>query len=187
MDTKLYVEKLYVALGTQPHDPSWLIAAAELLSIDIEVLKKPNWYLSHWEASWGKLEFLAKEEGTAFIWHRTDGSEPVADLTPNEQVPYNIQAARFGLMAKIVETLPELMQLSYVKVGWPECWTRCTLTFNDQPIEEVITADAILGTCEFYVKSKGKRVLSIDGDEFVTAKVAGKVRIIVNPETRSFF
>lgn len=187
METKLYIEKLYQAVGAQPHDPTWLINASELLGIDCKILQEPNWHLTHWESTWGLLEFSLYEERIILVWHRTDGSEPLADLTPDTDVPHHIQAVRAALMAKIVQTLPELRQLSYVRVGWPINWTKCTLTLDDKPIREVIKADALLGTCERYLKDNGKMVKSTDGESFVTVKNTGRVRIFVGDESNAIF
>ncbi len=114
-------------VAAQPNDGPWLIEAAQLLSLEPDLLMKEDWTSTAWPSTWGSLEVIINEEVRVLIWHRPDGAGPAADTTPESIVSLNLKAVRFALLAEIASILPNLKQLSYAEVGHPHNWKSCEI------------------------------------------------------------
>lgn len=174
-------------VAAQPNDGPWLIEAAQLLSLEPDLLMKEDWASTAWPSTWGSLEVIINEEVRVLIWHRPDGAGPAADTTPESIVSLNLKAVRFALLAEIASILPNLKQLSYAEVGHPHNWKSCEIWVGEKRVDGVVKADALLGTCTVYLKERGKFVTSLDNKEFVTTDLKGDVRILVNDNQHPFF
>lgn len=177
--------ELLSAIQAQTLDIAWVLRAGALLGLNSDIVVNSFWDVKNWDPSWGNIEWISKGPKTICVWYRTDGGEPLADVSDNNR---NIRSLRFALLGELIKGLQAIGQLSYVRVGFPECWKNCRIYCDGREMELVISADALLGVVkQHYRDPKGKLVISKDGDSFDHQRVAGYVEIKVDKTQQPFF
>ncbi len=172
-------------IHAQTLDEAWITNVANAIDLYPTMLTIDYWNKTFLPSERGSVKEINILEEQGIIWNRPDFGMPMAITDPT---PRFITLTRFYMYSQIIKILKASGQLSFAKVGYPKEWNRVTINFNGRIIDNVISADALLGIAEFNRKdSQGNYVVNEKGDEILTIRVAGTVKIFVNEKPQTFF
>lgn len=172
-------------IHAQTLDEAWVSHVAYVLGMHPTILTIDYWNKTFLPSEMGSVEEMKVLDEQGIVWNRPDGGMPMAVI---EFAPRYLTLARFHMYSQIIKILKAKGQLSFAKVGYPEEWNRVTINFNGRVIDNVVSADALLGIVEFNKKdAQGKVMTNEKGDEVLTIRVAGTVKILVNEKPQTFF
>ena len=172
-------------IHAQTTDDAWLSYVHGATGTDPKGLTIDSWNKNFDAKNYGTIEEITLPDGQGIQWNRPDGGMPMVAMNTT---PEQIILARFLMFANIIGILQKQGELSFAKVGFPENWNRVTIYFNGRKESQVVSADALLGTVEFYMKNEhGKFKVLTGTDEFETVRVSGRVKIVVEEKPHTFF
>jgi hypothetical protein len=181
--TMSYMRTLATAQVT---DEAWFIAVSKQCGMSIGDLTIDTWNEGFDVLEMGTVEKLVLPDTTGIVWNRPDGGMP---MFIDDAAPEYITLARFLLFAGLIKAIELNGELSYAKVGGPPLnWKNAKVYLNGNDMENVVSADAILGTVEFHKKNKqGELLTNKEKGIIEMAKISGIVKIVPGEQPLTFF